>query len=166
MTKTKTQRASKARVTVTATVLGAIEGAYSELASLKEECESWKDNLEEKFSGTDKYSTLEATVSALEFADDVPELPGDCGDYGISYIENQTRNLSRAKRRDNATAALSAAIDGIREWAENTKDYQKEDSNDLDEEIENMIEEAEQIADEIEGYKDEADSAEFPGMYG
>ena len=137
---TKKPRASKARVTVTGTVMGAIEGAFQELADLKQECEDWKNSLEEKFSGTDKYATLEATVSALEFADDVPELPADCSDFGISYVENQTKNLSRAKRRDNAVSALSAAIDGIREWAEQRKEADSED--------------------------EEADNAEFPGMYG
>lgn len=163
---TKTPRPSKARVTVTSTVLGAIEGAFAELSSLKDECESWKDSLEEKFSGTDKYNTLEATVSALEFADDVPDLPEECGNFGISYVENQSRNLSRAKRRDNATSALSAAIDGIREWASERREAADVADEDEADEIETEATEAEEAADTLEGQKDEADGAEFPGMYG
>ena len=160
---TKTPRASKSRVPVTGSVLGAIEGAFSELEELKQECSDWKDNLEERFSGTAKYETLDSTVSALEFVDNgIPDLPGESGDFSISWIEDQSKKLSRSKRRDNATAMLSAAIDGLREWAEKVREEADEDDDDSETEAT----EAEEAADELEGYKDEADSAEFPGMYG
>lgn len=38
----------------------------NEVESLLEEIESWRDNIEEKFSSTQKYSDLEECASALE----------------------------------------------------------------------------------------------------
>jgi len=154
---------SKRAVVVTGTILAAIEGGRSLLEELRDECQEVVDGLEERFSGTARYETMSSTVDVLDFVDDgEPELPDEAGDFGISYTEDQRKNLSRAARRDNAVNMLSAAADGLREWASQEQEDHQDDSDWDESDVTN----AEEVADQLEEWVGNAEDAEFPGMMG
>lgn len=63
--------------------------------------------------------------------------------------------ISRPSRRDEATGMLQGAVDAMREWLEDEKNAEHEDRG-----------EVESLADELENTISEAESIDFPGMYG
>lgn len=59
----------------------------SELGSLKEEMESWRDNIQEKFSQTQKYEDVSAACEALDGID-LSELEGKSYDDQADFEGN------------------------------------------------------------------------------
>lgn len=105
---------------------------------------------------TSKYDEVSTAADELENVEEV-ELPGNVGELQVTWSEavnkRKGRGPSRAVRRDNATAALDAAIEALREYGDDEE--HSEDERDA----------ATAAADELESAKDAAENAEFPGMY-
>jgi hypothetical protein len=57
------------KVTIELTVEDALSGTSSDIEELRDEMESWRDNLEEHFSSTEKYERVSDAASALEDLD-------------------------------------------------------------------------------------------------
>lgn len=151
------RRAAERKVR-TVTVADAVSEAFGEFMSLGEEMRTWAENLEEKFSATDKYSRISEAADNLENLSEVE---------AIKWATNTTmevvdppmrkRAYSRPDRCSHACNLLDDAINAC----ENRLDDLKEGDD------------AKAEADEVESYrnelidaKDEAEAIEFPGMYG
>ncbi len=66
---------------------------YEEIENLRDEIQEWKDNIEEKFSATQKYSYLEECVSSLDNA--VTEFEGADEEISdTSEIEERVEKLN------------------------------------------------------------------------
>lgn len=134
--------------------------AYSELQSLGEEMREWADNLEEKFSGTDKYTRVSEAADTLEGLNE-PDYPDWAGKTKVSITEliKPPRKQSRAYRRDQACSIIDECTAACNEWLE----AHEEVKEGADLELSGQIE---QLRDDLENLKDEAEGVEFPGMYG
>lgn len=168
----------------TGTVLDAISGACSDLVSLGEECREVHDNMPESLQQGQRGSTLDETADTLESVSE-PDVPAPLQDLPCKWYEQlpkrKGRGLSRSGRRDNAVAALEAAIDAVENYSDlideakgavaggtATPDQQRmvgaqveaHDNGDSD------GVDTETLASELGEIKDNAEGCEFPGMYG
>lgn len=102
-----------------ATVADAISGAVADLTSLGEECREVYDNMPESLQQGSRGTTMDETASTLEDVQE-PEVPELLGALACTWREalpkRKGRGLSRASRRDNAVAALDAAVQAVEEW--------------------------------------------------
>lgn len=132
------------------TVSAAIEDAKSELETLGEECRSAADN----FPNQDhpKAQAFAEAADALEQISVDTDCPEEVGEQTVTYTEmiprRKRHNASRASRRDNAVAALSAAKDVLDGWEGADQD------------------DAQQLANEVDDAIGSAEGVEFPGLYG
>lgn len=172
---------------------GAVSDAYSAMDGIKDELQSWYDNLPENFQSGDKGDQLQTAIDAIESVDE-PNAPDCASEISCTWME-YVGKFGRPKQRDNAVNALRAAADAVRakvvelqdmtfeepdeeEDAEDTQqvngspDTEGADSDGAEEEKltederDAMVNELETYADEIEAAADEYDNVEFPGMYG
>lgn len=99
------------------TILGAVEEANSICEELKDELQSWFDNLPEQFQSGDKGSELEETISSLEEACDKFDSVMSCDeekitDYAIEYSQvvfARSTYMSRDKRLQLSMCGLQGA---------------------------------------------------------
>jgi DNA repair exonuclease SbcCD ATPase subunit len=160
----------------TASLVDAISDAYSEISSLAEEMESWRDGLEEKLSHTSKYDQVSEAYDLLSQHADEPDCDNTLfGTMQVHFVEtsnkNKKRSVSRATRLDNAINRLNACIEVLEarkdelEEAKNEEEI-KDDAEALEEvdseldEINELIYVLEQTVSELDG------GVEFPGMFG
>lgn len=139
------------------TVNAALEDGVAALVSLGEECRESGDNFENQ--SHPKAEAFGEVADALENLSLDIDLPDDLAELEVSYTDQVPRrkahNPSRASRCGNAVAALQAGFDGLQSWldrAENTEHEKRDEVDSLATEVENMI--------------GEAESVEFPGLYG
>lgn len=144
----KAKRARFKSTTVKTTVADIVSGSIGDLEALKEELEQWKENIEEKFSTTEKYSQLEEAVDALEISE--PDIEDELGNIEVEYQTVNPKSIkSRSARCNEATRLLSAAIDALNAAAED----------------DDQLEGAEDLANELQEIVDTAEGVEFPGMF-
>lgn len=118
----------------------------SEVESLAEEMQSWRDNTEEKFGSTEKWQMVSDAADALEQVLDT-----------LQSLDELTEPEPDSKPSLPADAA-KAPKEGEAGEVEDDEDAEGDDGP-------AWKEEAESIADEIESAASELDSVEFPGMY-
>lgn len=166
--------------THTASILGAAEGFYNDIEELASEMGEWRDNLEEKFSQTEKYSNVSECADALENITDsgnAPDILSEGADTECSYQHGKKSSSKspypRWLRRDNATnmaraaiEALEARIETLREEPENNEDASDEAMDLIKEQREEQASELEEYKQSLEEHADEADGIEFPGAFG
>lgn len=99
------------------TILGAVEEAKSTAEELRDELQNWLDNLPESLQSSSKADELQEAIDGLE--EGISQLEDaesadveDFGNYEFTYQQkvfppSAMRNLSRAKRLELATSALS-----------------------------------------------------------
>lgn len=136
--------------TVTMGLADAVSYAYGEISSLAEEVREVVDSAEGGRAETQRIQTLGETADTLENISE-PNVPETLAQIQVSFLEipSGKRGLSRAKRRDNATSAMS----GVVAILENLEDEALQD-------------EADELRDQVENDQSEAEGAEFPGMFG
>jgi vacuolar-type H+-ATPase subunit E/Vma4 len=142
---------------IKSTVGSVVNDAFSQIEELKDELQSWLDNMPESKQGSDKASQLEEAIGQLESSSE-PEIPESATDLAVSYTEipSGRRGLSRSKRCSNCVSMVEAASSAVREHI-STLDEDKD---------EEAIMELEAFADELDNATSEWESAEFPGMFG
>lgn len=147
---------------------GAIESisdAISALTDLGEECREIVDNAEGGLKETSRIQTFEETASALEGLHEA-EVPECISELSIEYSEQvprrKARHPSRAVRCQNAIAVLQAATEAAQQWLDDT-DCQPED---MSSEKEEQRDEVQNFIDELDNIIGDAESCEFPGMFG
>lgn len=144
------------------TVSDAVADAFSEFEALAEEMGQWRDNIEEKFSATEKFERVSEAADALENLRQ-PET-GDEADNLAVTIQDPPRTRkgpSRSDRRDQAVMLLELALDAIA-----SKLIDLENDREHDQVVNAAMSELEDLRDEIEDAKSEAENIEFPGMFG
>lgn len=139
----------------TQSIESAVSAAFSDIEGLKDELQEWYDNLPQGPQNGSKGDMLQEAIGALE-GDSEPTVPSEVGSFDVTYNVTTGARLSRADRRDNAVAALSAVASYIENYL-----------SEMDED------EAEGGTDELETFKTECEEAvsnwegvEFPGMFG
>ncbi len=167
-------RKSKYIKTEDACIADAISSAFSQLEDLASECREVVDNAPENLRDSQRITTLGEAADALESLSE-PSVPDGLDDVRCQWQENIHPRASRAQRRDNATAALSAVYsaleDHIAELDERIESGKTEDgttdlTQDQRDELESQKSDAEELMGEVERARDEADGVEFPGMFG
>lgn len=145
-----------------ATLADAANEAYSEIESLGQEMREWAENLEEKFSSTDRYARVTEAADTLEGLSE-PSYPdwASSTKVQINELVKPPRRPSRAKRRDDACAILDTCMEACNEWLDENDKPEKQS-----EEILALVGEITQLRDDLENLKDEAEAVEFPSMYG
>lgn len=151
----------------TETNVSSVEDAISQLEELGSECREIVDNASENLQQTSRIQTFEETASTLEgiSAPDIPDCVADLTMTVTTQVSTRKgRGESRAVRRDNELAVLSAARDAVDEWI-NTRTGEIEDeggSVDDNEDVQAAVE----FVGELENIISDVESCEFPGMYG
>lgn len=159
------------------TISGAIQDAYAEFQSLRDEMEEWRSNMEEKLSHTEKFSAVEESAGALDgFCDDETDL--DClSDDAVLRSSQQVptrkgRATGRGVRCSNAINLLADAVSSLEEKVEELDGTAEErrTATPPDEEAAKEAEDEsaalEELRDHLENAISEAEGVEFPGMYG
>lgn len=131
----------------------ALGSAMSELESLGEEMRSWADNIEEKFSNTEKYERVSECADTLEGLS-APDVPESLEARIITYHQGTKKQMSRSDRRDDACSILESIVQEL------------EDITSDEEAKQDLKDEAEEFRDEVQNLIDEAQGLEFPGMFG
>lgn len=134
--------------------------AGEEIDSLRDECQSWYDNLPEQFQSGEKGEALTSVVEVLEGVQ-VPE-PTDAFENVMVY-HVPTRHdggaghgPSRSARLADAVATLEACAEALRNLSE----------GEVDEDGSVRLERgAEELADEIDSVVSDLGGVDFPGMY-
>lgn len=169
--------------TVQSTVADAVSNAFSEIDSIREELQSWYDNLHENFQNGEKGQALQDAVSNLESCSE-PTIPSCIEGLGADYTEYHGR-IGRPRRRDTCVNMLDAAISAANERVDrlNELEYSEDDKLIVDGEPvtetdnpddlplteadrETQVGEIEDFVSECENAKSEWENVEFPGMYG
>ena len=160
-------------------------GAVDTISELRDELESWYDNLPENFQNGDKGSALQEAMDALDDAQSSDfSLPTELNhlDGEQLPVTSWKKGASRAKRRDDACTDLRAAQEFLAAKAEEYRAKAMADATpeelpaDEDRGIGDRApitagefdaaDAAETLAEEIELAVDNFEGAEFPGMYG
>lgn len=143
-----------------ASLADAANEAYGDLQGLGEEMREWADNLEEKFSNTDKYQRVSEAADTLEGLNE-PDYPdwANATKVQITELIKKPKRPSRASRRDDACSILQVCMEACQEWL----DEHTEVKEGAELELSGTIE---QLQNDLESLKDEAEAVEFPGMYG
>lgn len=138
----------------TQSIESAVSAAFSDIEELKDELTEWYDNMPEGPKNGEKGEALQEAINGLE-ADSEPTVPSEVDSFDVTY-NVMTGRLSRANRRDNAVAMLSAVASYVEKYISEIED-----------------ENADADTDELESFKAECEDAvsnweniEFPGMYG
>lgn len=150
------------------TVADAISEAFNELQSLGEEMRSWADNIEEKFSQTDRYQRISDAADTLE---SLEEPPFDGDGIAAKYVARIIRALpeveiykliGRSKRRGPSRADRCSHACGT---IEQCMSIIEENINDLGDDNDHKYA-LESLRDDLKRLKDDAEGVEFPGMFG
>lgn len=125
-----------------------ISMAFGEFETLGQEMADWGDNIEEKFSTTEKYERIREAQELLEGLSE-PDVPDSLGKIEVTVPQIMKRRPSRADRLSNACIALDVVMDALEavEGADNKDD-------------------AEALRAELDNEKSNAEGVEFPGMFG
>jgi len=157
-------------VKVIATLEGAVEDAKSEAESLKDELQSWYDNLPEQFQNGEKGSALEEAIDNLDSLEsslsDVDASTVEDMDISTEFVIPNKKASSRAKRLENVMAAVSAIHAKVEDEISGLKTELEELEAGMDvEELQEKITKLEAVESSLSSAIDEASSVEFPGMY-
>lgn len=143
------------------TVASACEDARSMLEELRDELQSWFDNLPESFQSGSKGEALESAIGsldgAIDYIEDAPEEAVDVPTFAAPAPVRKRRQ-SRSDRRYEATALLAAAVEACNDYIGMLKEQNKEEN-------EEKITALEEWSSNIESAQQEAENVEFPGMY-
>lgn len=179
--------ASKTKFTTSTTSIeSAVADAYSNMDELKDELESWYDNLPESFQNGSKGEALQEAAGNIGNVDEVtvPDILLNGPDLPEATYSSSNRS-SRSARRDVCASMLAGAADAARAYVEtlNALEYDedgklKDATPEGTEELESdgfpatedardaAIDAIETFIEECENAQSEYENVEFPGMYG
>ena len=152
---------------VKGTIGGFVEDAYSTITDLQSEMQEWADNMEEKFSSTEKYGRISEAAETLGNYTDSPDVPEYLAELPAEAVLDNKKNPSRATRCGNATCYLDGALGSIEAFLEALeKKDSPEATSKTPEQIEEIKSEVEELQGTLDECKSEIEGVEFPGMYG
>jgi chromosome segregation ATPase len=165
--------------TSTSGVDSAVSSACEGMNELKEELESWRDNLPENLQNGSKADELNEAIDAI---DGVSEIDVPDAAEGLECTYHETKQKSRSDRRNYYCGMLSAASDAVRDRISELEALEYEDGvlvvngtkvnpnkhegSDpaAEDERDSAVTELETFADEIENAQSEYENVNFPGM--
>lgn len=152
---TKRKKREQKPKTRKCSVRDAVADGFSEIACLAEEMRGWADNIEEKFSATQKYQDVSDCADALEnVSESEPtDIPDELLNTEIEYP--LARGSSRAARRDECCDMWQTAIDFL-------QDKRDDEESGLTDEQKDAID---SFVQELESAKGDVEYVDFPGMY-
>lgn len=140
-------------------ILDALDEAFAEIEDLAQEMREWADNLEDKFSGTQKYEIVSSTADTLEGIENAHAGFDDATNEVLNkitiVIQDPTprrRGYSRADRNADACTILQSISDALDEATEEQLGAHVDDANGL--------------KDDVDAAVSELEGVEFPGAYG
>jgi len=143
---------------ITSTVGEAVDTAFGIFQELSDELHEWATGIEERQGQTDFYETVNGVADELEQWDK-PNIPESVSNTPVEYTNDTRTQLTKAQRRDNATAALDAAITALKEDPQEEDETINGAEEDSSSDVDELIETLEQIKDEVE-------SLDFPRVGG
>lgn len=169
------KRKKKQPARIETSVDSAVSEAFSMAEELKDELQSWYDNLPEAFQNGSKGEALQEAIGNLENAQQ-PEVPNDIASHSVSYTE-APRRASRRDRLQVCIDLLEQSAEAARTLATDLEDLKYDDDGqriddanpdapDTEDERDNLVQELQTFADECESATSDWESVEFPGMYG
>ena len=137
------------------TIESAVSQAFGDFQNLAEEMREWADNMEEKFSQTEKYSRVSEAADALEALEE-PDHPewAQTAEVDLPASRKRKRLPSRSTRCFEACVLLNHCLEAIQVKL----DVLESGSEEQDE--------LQEYYEAIESQKDNAECVEFPGAYG
>lgn len=167
-TTTTTAKHRKSAWPCRSTLDAAVSDAFADLQTLAEEMREAFDNMPESLQSSPYADGLTEAADSLEYMSEpsVPEMFKDANEVTIEWIEDRTKNLSRADRCNNAVNALRAALEYCEELRETLEAEQRNAAGDepetdkLDREM--RISAVDQFVDELNDVIDTAEGVEFP----
>lgn len=159
-------------------VSSAVADAFSGAEELKDELQSWYDNLHENFQNGTKGEELNEAIGTLEGLTQ-PDVPTDIELENVSYSERSGRKgQSRAARRDTLASMLQAAADHARQRSSELGELEYDEDGepkegpasvgnppDTEEARDELVQDLDTFADECESAVSDLEGVEFPGMY-
>lgn len=129
------------------------------LTSLHDEISEVCDNLEEKFSNTSRYDTLCSTRDTLSSITDEFEVD-EFANKEITFTWKTKRRASRSYQRDEAVALLQAAAEALSALKEVLEEENTAMAHD------DEIAALDEWVTDLESKISDAESVDFPGMFG
>lgn len=164
------------------TAVSAASDAWSGMEGLKEELESWYENLHENFQNGQKGEELQEAIQQIDAASE-PSAPYSAEEINISYDAPTGTKQSRSTQCSGHVNAMTAAAEGARSRVEELNQLEYTDDGVLlidgkpvtdetdtseprnEDERDSIVSELEEFADECEGCASEWEQVSFPGMY-
>jgi hypothetical protein len=146
----------------TSTVDSLMDDAFSEFESLKEELESWYENLPEQFQQGDKGNMIEEAMNTLDQIDR-PDIPDNAGTIEV-YHQPAEKVESRSDRCSEAVSIVQDIISALNDKAEELREAATGKSEE-EAKKEPDPDDLESFASDLESAIGDAESVEFPGMY-
>lgn len=168
---------------VDGTVEEFVSDAFSDAEGLKDELQSWWDNLPENFQNGDKGDALQEAIDALDGVSQ-PDVPDCIATSNVRYTPCGKRKASRADRLGDCIARLENAAQEARDRSDQLEALHYNDDGKLINDDDELVkpedmgedpateEERNSLKDELDTFADECDDAKsewenvsFPGMY-
>jgi hypothetical protein len=140
----------------TTTVDALISDAFGEFESLRDELQDWYDGMPENLQGSQKGEDLQNAIDTLGNLE-APVVPTEVENLETVYIP-QEKIDSRPDRRDDAVSKLATAVDVLND----AMDDEDSETKYTDEQKEGI----QQLIDDLENLASDAESVEFPTMFG
>jgi hypothetical protein len=125
------------------TLMATLSDCIGELTSIGEECGESRDNLEERFSGTERYQNFSDAADELEGIEE-PDIPECYREHPVTYTtfhKGGKRGDSKSQRLSNAMAGIEAALSEVNDLLE------AEEDEDVKGELETLQEALQEIHD-------------------
>lgn len=151
----------------TETNVSAVEDAISDLEELGNECREIVDNASDGLKETSRIQTFDETAGTLEGIS-APDIPECVADLTMTVTTQQStrkgRGESRAVRCSNAVSVLQAASEAAQQWLDENEAAPAEGVSTAEHHA--LRDEVVDFIAEVDDIISDAESCEFPGMYG
>lgn len=144
------------------TIEEAVQDAISEVESLRDEMNEWRDNIEERFGGTEKYERVSEAADQLDNVQEI-DIPESLREMKVTVVSQRKSSKKspypRWLRLQNAIEALGAVRSLLEEGTENSLIEDDQKKIDLTDDVEQLMTDVGDAIDNLEG-------VEFPTMFG
>lgn len=155
------------KISVRKETVGEILGSFPDcLQSLIDELDEKLENMEERFSGTERYQRYQDVKSELEGLDtEFGDIPTEVYNIEVEYTLKTTKYLTNNDKLSNLLAPLSAVMDylneiDVHELAEKQQDHEtlnEEEAEGFATQLEERIEGLTGIVEDVHGTIDSID---------
>jgi hypothetical protein len=135
-----------------------IDDAFDEFECLRDELQEWYDSMPENLQNSNKGDNLQNSIDNLDSLER-PDVPDEIGKFSCTFYPS-SKCTSRTDRCSEAVGKLRSVMDCLQEALD--EDDEKKNGK-MGESLRSDIE---GLRDDMERAADEAESVEFPSMFG